>query len=299
MVKNMQYKVLILLSVYNGQKYLQEQLNSLYNQRGVDVSILIRDDGSSDHSIDIIRENQKDHDIKLIEGKNVGFAQSFWELVRNATEADYYAFCDQDDYWEENKLLEAIDKINSLHYEKGILYTGNVKVADQNLNVIKDEGFHVEGVLSYTDCLLRSVVPGCTFVFDKKMQSEFKKYSGQMIAHDWTAYIIAESVGTVIYDPVPRMRYRIHNNNTVGIDSKLADFSKKIKRFFKPTFKRPRSTVAYNIYTIYGSEMEAKQKDTLYNFAFYIKDKETFRKLWEQLKNKGIILKTLILLRKV
>ena len=98
----MQYKVLILLSVYNGQKYLQEQLNSLYNQRGVDVSILIRDDGSSDHSIDIIRENQKDHDIKLIEGKNVGFAQSFWELVRNATEADYYAFCDQDDYWEEN-----------------------------------------------------------------------------------------------------------------------------------------------------------------------------------------------------
>ena len=103
-------KVTILMSTYNGEKYLEEQIDSLLNQTYKNISILIRDDGSKDNTVHIIKEKKKSNDnITLIEGKNVGFIKSFLELINLAEKSDYYAYCDQDDVWMEEKIQRAVE----------------------------------------------------------------------------------------------------------------------------------------------------------------------------------------------
>lgn len=92
--------VSVLLSTYNGEKYLREQLDSLLVQQGVDLRIIARDDGSKDTTVEILKEYAgKDTRVSFFEGKNVGPAQSFFDLIMKSPDSDYYAFCDQDDVW--------------------------------------------------------------------------------------------------------------------------------------------------------------------------------------------------------
>ena len=100
-------KVLILLSTYNGTKYIREQIDSIINQQGILPRLLVRDDGSSDNTIDILQEYKKEYSWlfeDVIIGKNVGSTASFCELMKLAFEVygnqyEYYAFADQDDSW--------------------------------------------------------------------------------------------------------------------------------------------------------------------------------------------------------
>ena len=93
-------KILILMSTYNGEKYLSEQLNSLLLQENVNIKILIRDDGSTDNTHKILNFYSSNYpNISWYTGENKGPALSFMDLLFNAPESDYYAFCDQDDVW--------------------------------------------------------------------------------------------------------------------------------------------------------------------------------------------------------
>lgn len=114
--------VCVLLSTYNGEKYLEEQLNSLIKQEDVELRILVRDDGSKDRTHEILDKWQKRGHINWYEGKNKGAAQSFMDLIYNAPEADYYAFCDQDDVWLPEKLKVAIDKIRESNEAMPCMY---------------------------------------------------------------------------------------------------------------------------------------------------------------------------------
>ena len=99
-------KIAILMSTYNGHKYLDEQMESLVNQTLKDnMTVYVRDDGSNDDTIEIIEKWSKKLDVVLYKGENIGPAKSFWDLFMNlGIQADYYAFCDQDDVWEKDKL---------------------------------------------------------------------------------------------------------------------------------------------------------------------------------------------------
>ena len=107
------YKVQVLLSTYNGEKYIREQLDSILTQKDIEVSILIRDDGSTDSTVDIIHEYcSNNSDIKLIKGSNMGACKSFFELFKEADMGyDYYALADQDDYWYADKLTVACNML--------------------------------------------------------------------------------------------------------------------------------------------------------------------------------------------
>ena len=108
-------KVLILMSVYNGEKYLVEQIESLIHQERVDVSILVRDDGSSDGTIDILENYKTKGILDFYTGENLRPARSFMHLLFNAPDCDYYAFCDQDDVWLPEKLLVATDALKDVN----------------------------------------------------------------------------------------------------------------------------------------------------------------------------------------
>ena len=109
-------KVTILLSSFNGEAYLEEQLGSIVAQKDVQTNILVRDDGSSDHTCDILDQWQQKAVLSWYRGENIGPARSFMDLLRQAGDSCYYAFSDQDDYWLSDKLKVAVDKLEL--YEK-------------------------------------------------------------------------------------------------------------------------------------------------------------------------------------
>ena len=100
------------MSTYNGEKYVREQLDSILNQTYKNIEIVVRDDGSKDNTVKIIKEYQEKYkNIKLVTGKNLGFIKSFFELLK-ITESDYYSYADQDDIWMENKIELAVELLD-------------------------------------------------------------------------------------------------------------------------------------------------------------------------------------------
>ena len=133
-------EVVILLSIYNGAKFLDKQLESLFKQKtNCNITIYYRDDGSTDESINIINLWKDRLSMKECTSSrkcNLGPALSFWELLTTAPEADFYAFCDQDDIWYENKIDKAVKTIRN---KKGpILYCSDCEVINEKDVVIKE-----------------------------------------------------------------------------------------------------------------------------------------------------------------
>lgn len=240
-------KVKVLLSTYNGERYITELLKSLSEQDGVDISVLIRDDGSKDNTLDMIKQFNEKIDIHLYKGNNIGYSDSFWYLITMATDADYYALCDQDDYWCRDKLLSAIKLIENSGIKGPILYTSNVISTDEKLKVINKDSFPVHKIVSFADSLKRSILPGCTFVFNDELLNYLKKYNGKRLIHDWSIYLIAKAVGNVLYDTEPHILYRIHGNNACGTEVGLYGLRKIVRRFIENKTPCARSQVANDI----------------------------------------------------
>ena len=297
----MKNNILVMLSTYNGEKYLSQQLDSILSQKGVNVDILIRDDGSKDMTKDIILQYASKFDnISYFFGKNVGYAKSFWDLVHKSKKYDYYAFCDQDDIWLDSKLEEAINKINEFSKKAvPILYTSRVVSVNNNMDIISSNTFPCNKVLNVYESFQKSVVPGCTFVFNKYAISLLKKYKGFMESHDWATYAIVKVFGHVIYDNNSYINYRIHSENAIGqTQSKIKKLSVKIKRFFKEN-KNSRSKFAKDFYNCYKDKIPAELIDEIKCLAFYRERKLLKLKLLFNKNFKGLIFKIYVILNKV
>lgn len=134
-------RICVMLSTYNGEQYLREQLDSIYGQQGVDFHILVRDDGSSDGTLQILYEYRKKKGrMRVKEGTNLGSKKSFYELCFMAEAAedvfDYYAFADQDDVWYPDKLSRAVKALDTVDGCSDKLWYGGVRLVDCNLNPI-------------------------------------------------------------------------------------------------------------------------------------------------------------------
>ena len=182
----MDKKVLVLLGTYNGEKYIAEQCQSLKRQRNVQVDVLVRDDGSSDNTVNVIKENY-DNRINIIEGENVGACANFINLWMNASlEYDYYAFCDQDDYWMDNKLQIACEKLSTIDSNIPALYFCGQIITDEKLHPIYVHKMDVERN-EYASCIFNQMA-GCTAVFNKKLLTYMRKKKPNIsFGHDvWT-----------------------------------------------------------------------------------------------------------------
>ena len=221
-------KVLVLLSAYQGEKYITEQLKSLDAQRGVEVRVLIRDDGSpTEETMARIRAYHPEHmTVEVISGENVGFALSFSLLVREAFERgepfDYYAFCDQDDKWLEDKLASAVDLLEADGASAAscpVTYCSNVMLADSDLRPMRLYYASPDSVRrDKPTALIQSGCIGCTMVFN---HAALKMYATHMpqapfYAHDFLMYQLCMFLGRVIYDPEPHILYRQHAANQIG-----------------------------------------------------------------------------------
>jgi len=210
-------KVQVLLSTYNGERFLEEQLQSLAAQKGVELSVLVRDDGSSDSTTKILDKWQKNGLLHWYQGSNLGPAKSFLNLMQHASDADYYAFCDQDDVWLDCKLQKAAEKLDAFEAEKPAMYFSKVQFVDAELRPINrkiTDGY----VFSFGQALIRNNAIGCTIVFNRKLLELINSQEPSFITmHDYWLYLVCLAVdGNVFYDKDSNIMYRQHRKSVVG-----------------------------------------------------------------------------------
>ncbi len=265
-------KVIILLSSYNGEKYIEEQLNSIFAQDYSNFELLVRDDGSTDETIKILKKFQTCNDNMHVEyGKNIGFFKSFLWLLKNANIADYYAFCDQDDYWDVNKISYAVEKMSLQNKNIPILYFTNYLICDKNLNSLEfskniNDPSHLERALIANQCPLG---------FNTVINYNLKKYIDNLDlrdlniwGHDYWCYLIALSFGKVIYDTRSSAKYRRHEKNVSKYEKRFISRQiLRIKKFIIDDDYSPIKKTVELFYKKYSNDMDSKTKETFQLFA--------------------------------
>ena len=217
--------IFILLATYNGEKYLPEQIKSLQNQTFTDWKLLIRDDGSTDKTINIIIEYAaSDSRINLIsdELKRIGACQSFSELLNYAAEADYVMFCDQDDVWLPNKIEVSIHTIKRIENENDMaaLAHTDLIVVNENLEVKSKSYWDYHNInperKKINHLLIANTVTGCTIIINKKLMNLGYPIPNGVFMHDWWFALLASIFGTIETIHEPLILYRQHSSNSVG-----------------------------------------------------------------------------------
>lgn len=258
-------KICILMSTYNGEKYLKEQLNSIINQKNVDVSILIRDDGSTDNTLEILKMYSKNYkNITYYTGENLRSAQSFMDLVYSCDEYEYYAFADQDDVWDLDKLESGIKYLNKDYH----LYGCKKRIVDKNLRLLNQEDEEPKN-LSLGSVILKCNISGCTMIFDNFLRKKIMEYKPKRISmHDSWILKVAVCIGKVYFDREAHMNYRQHGKNVVGAKK---EFFKRWKRRIKNITNENRGRFTYEmaqeLYCGYFKYLNTDEKESIFYLA--------------------------------
>lgn len=202
-------RVNILVSTYNGEKYIDDQLKSLVYQEYKNITIYVRDDGSTDKTKKILEKYEKRKQINLIKGENIGFCSSFIELLKNAKEGEYWSFCDQDDIWDSCKVKRAVEYLE-LEQEKNkpLLYYSYSSMFDENG---RDLGIQKPptGSLEFRRALTGTFGVGFSMVINTRLRELMLVCNPQKVhSHDWLAGAIALGMGKVIVDERVCAKYR-------------------------------------------------------------------------------------------
>jgi glycosyltransferase involved in cell wall biosynthesis len=238
-----QPKVAILMGTFNGQRFLREQLDSIRQQTHTNWELYISDDGSIDDTLRIIKSvgpNWPSNPVSLWPGPRKGFVANFLSLACNpAVDADYYAFSDQDDIWESDKLERAIKRLKATQADKPAMHCSRTKLIDAEGKPI---GFSplFEREPSFKNALVQSIAGANTMVFNHAARSLLTAagYENPIVSHDWWVYLLVTgSGGDVFYDPTPDTKYRQHSSNLVGSNVGLRAMSKRLRASFRGRFK--------------------------------------------------------------
>jgi glycosyltransferase involved in cell wall biosynthesis len=207
-------RVCILLSTYNGERFVAELLGSLLDQTYTNIHIHIRDDGSTDNTVNIISSYAKAHDnILITTGANCGIVHSFAKLLKDTDNpSGLFAFCDQDDIWLPDKVERAVSAIMGSHDPAKSLYCTRLEYVDEELTHLNYS--RIPNHIGFNNAVVENIAVGCTSVFgDDIRQLILRANPDNMIMHDWWAYLVASSFGQIIYDSQPRIRYRQHSDS--------------------------------------------------------------------------------------
>jgi rhamnosyltransferase len=270
------YKVQILLSTYNGEKYLYEQIDSLLKQEDVSINILVRDDESSDNTVKILEKYQSKGLLTWYVGKNLGPAKSFMDLISKASNADYYAFCDQDDIWLQKKLKASIEFLSCLEKDIPGLYFSNTTMVNSDLKSLPSPA--IRGLFTFGESLIRNSAIGCTVVFNARLLYYLKLYVPQyLIMHDYWAYQICLALGgKIYYDKNSYIKYRQHGYNVVGGKETFLSMLKRRYGIFFKNNSGTRLLNAQSIFSGYSDIMSSENKkivDDIVNYKKTIRNK--------------------------
>lgn len=237
-------RIAVLLSAYNGERYIEKQIESILHQEGVDPpTIIIRNDGSRDNTMQILEKLQRENEnVEVIDGSNIGLAASFLELLDYAynRDYDYYSFSDQDDYWLPEKLCTALHALGG--HEEPCLYSACSKVVDENL---VESGAVTQTKLrdiTFYNSAIQNFCPGHNQVLNRAMAGIIvskTKYSSAIYSQDMWITTAASVTGSILFDNTPHTLYRQHADNQLHFGKSRAEWSKDhIKRLMNKEGKR-------------------------------------------------------------
>ncbi|WP_411343909.1 glycosyltransferase family 2 protein [Paenibacillus sp. WLX1005] len=266
----------VLLSTYNGEKYIAQQLDSIFAQTHTDLKILIRDDGSQDTTVSIVQRYMDNHpgQIELIAGDNIGVVRSFWSLMQQADlEAAYFCFCDQDDVWMCDKTTRAIEQLHHLEMqsesklEHGAIIPAMVFTATQ----LTDEALMPTAIWpgmparppSFYNALFQNIAVGATISINRsalQLLNSVSVHTPHILMHDWWIYLTISCFGSLSFDSKPSIYYRQHTNNAVGGEATLLQkFKKKLSSFSKHQNHKLLVAQAKEFNKLYGDHITDKQ----------------------------------------
>lgn len=235
----MQLQVDILLATYNGEKYLQKQIDSILHQSYKNFKIYIRDDGSTDNTISIIKNycHQFPHIITFIEDDlgNLGVTQNFNELLKYST-APYIAFSDQDDIWLPHKIELSLNQLqkNEIDKNDAVFVYSDMRIIDQTDHEMHASFWKLASLhpkfFTFNRLLMQSIPHGCTILMNSAMKNLATPIPTQAILHDHWLSLVAVNFGKAIAIEDPLVLIRNHGEN---VTQQQATHLKRIKRFYK------------------------------------------------------------------
>lgn len=308
-------KIKILMSTYNGEDYLETQLNSLERQTLGDISLLVRDDGSSDRTIEMIQDFQNKMEknrrmqVAFYHGENIGVIASFFNLMgKTDLDADYYAFCDQDDEWLPEKLERAVgilQKLGEKNEDQPLLYCSDKIITDQDLNPIETTVGRPVRKITFGNAVVQDMCTGCTAVVNRQMLVLLRQYTPKFaLMHDWWMYLLATCFGKVYYDKEAYIKYRQHGNNTSGAMLNRRQLLRyRVKQLFRPRGEILRQVEEF--YCAFGTQMKEENKTCIERLVN--RYRTPFGRLllafdpayYRQRKSDTIVLKLLFLFKKL
>ena len=232
-------RVTVLLSTWQGERYLPELLSSLAAQTWPRLRIRVRDDGSTDGTVPLLHEFASGREaVEVVEGENLGVVGSFHELLGGGegnAEDELYAFCDQDDVWLPDKIERAVRRILRTPDPASTLYCGRLIYTDAALREIGRS--RVPSHLGFRNAVVENIAVGCTVVFGERIRRLLRRgRPGDMMMHDWWAYLAASAFGTVVYDEEPRILYRQHGENLAGWEGRARKIANRTRGLFRRLF---------------------------------------------------------------
>lgn len=277
-------KVNILLSSYNGEKYIREFIDSALCQEGVQVDLLVRDDGSTDATLQILDEYKTKGLLQWYKGDNLKPARSFMTLLKDSAKADYYAFADEDDYWKPAKMRVAVEQLQSFE-DVPALYFSRTQLTDAKLNPISSP--LITPLLTFGESLVYEFIPGCTTVINRKLRNILNTYIPDYLPmHDVWVYSVALAVGAkIIFDKDSYILYRQHGENTIGQgQGEMHEWKRRFKRLVNKEHSRYRRAV--EIQNGFSQYLTADNRRTLSKF---IEGKNNRRKRLKLMTDKAFM----------
>lgn len=256
-------RVVVLVSTYQGEKYVAQQLRSVLEQLPPEGRIVVRDDGSADATVRQIQE-LRDARIEIHAGPNVGFVRSFFWLIQHAPrDADMVMLCDQDDVWLPSKIERAWAVIGRSG-DVPTLYCSRLELVDEDLHPM---GYSPcwPRTPSFSNAVTENVVTGCTSALNPAAVRLFSKIGdpARIYFHDWWLYLVVSAFGVVHFDPEPTILYRQHRGNAIGMSDGWRRYWTILRFLRKRNWIHIMFNQLENFREVHGSALPEGQRELL------------------------------------
>ena len=286
-------KVTILMSTYNGEQFLADQIKSIQDQTYRDWQLLIRDDGSEDKTPAII-EDFCAQDSRLVfinqdSRNNLGVIKSFHSLLQYQ-DSDFYFFSDQDDVWLPDKLALQLEEAAKYDNQQPLLVYTDLKVVDQELNVVHESMIRTQSDHANTELiqeLTENTVTGGVSMINRALA---ELWTGQeehdLLMHDWYLALLAAAFGNLVYIDQPGELYRQHANNVLGART----LRKRMQNWIRPHILfgkywkliKASQTQARNLLAL---PLTDSKREMIENFVTIMD--QPFRERWRRMRKYG------------
>jgi len=258
----------VLLATYNGEKFLEEQLQSLEQQEDVNVRVWANDDGSEDATLEILLKWQRSGLIKDISTtKRVGSTGAFLKLLSEHSDSEYVAFCDQDDVWDPLKLITQVGKLTS---EMPMAITSRRLYIDSVGSII-GESRRLRKAPSFENAMVENIAPGNTILINRRAIELINEFPKPRVTHyDSWVYLLITAFGKVEFLNQPLTKYRIHENNLVGLRRYV------FRRFITSTQNYLKQAQYFNDHA--AKDISNCKRSSLEDLVYIFEKRNTFQK---------------------